>query len=300
MNTIDSSHGWLDVHSTTLPVFADLPLSWQYGVALLFGLIIGSFLSVVVVRLPRMIEAGEQEADLSFGASDRHIDQATEAARFTLWAPASACVHCGYRLRPWDNVPLFSFLLRRGRCAHCGGRISALYPLLELAGAASAALCLHHFGATLAALAGFGLLASLIALACIDARELLLPDALTQPLIWAGLMLNLGGLFAPIEAAVIGAVAGYLSFWCADRLFFLLRRRHGIGEGDFKLLAALGAWFGWQSLPIIVVLAAGTGAVFGLCALALRKMERDTMLPLGIFLGMAGALVLFDCLPPLL
>ncbi|MFX1761013.1 A24 family peptidase [Paraburkholderia sp. A1RI-2L] len=275
-----------------------LPPGVLMGFAIVIGLVVGSFLNVVVHRLPIMLErAWRADAAEAFGQASASDEPCMDCnpndglpARYNLWLPRSACPHCGHVLRAWENIPVLSWLALRGRCSQCGTRVSLRYPLIELAGAACAASALLAFGPTGKALAAFALCASLVATSAIDLEHHLLPDAITLPLVWAGLLVNLAGTFSDLHAAVIGAIAGYLALWCVYWMFRLLRGIDGMGHGDFKLLAALGAWLGWAALPQIVVIAAVTGAVVGLAATLTGRMRFEEPLPFGPYLA-AGALV---------
>ena len=248
---------------------------------------IGSFLTVVIHRLPIMLERAWKDDS----ASD---DRAVPAARYNLAVPRSACPHCGHVLRPWENIPLVSYLLLGGKCANCHARVSARYPLTELGTALLAVASLYAFGPSLTALAAFALCATLLAVSLIDFDTRYLPDTLTLPLLWAGLIVNLGANgFASLQSAVAGAIAGYLFLWCIYWLFKLVRGVEGMGYGDFKLLGALGAWLGWQALPQIVLLSAVAGAICGLAATATGKMRFEEPLPFGPFLAAGGAVTLF-------
>lgn len=262
--------------------------AWALPLAALFGLLIGSFLNVVIHRLPRMMQMEwEREArDL--------LDQPEEirSARYDLWSPRSQCPQCDRPIRAYENIPVLSFLLLRGRCPGCGGRISWQYPAVELLTAALFALTFLHFGAGAAGLAALGLTAVLIAAAGIDARTTLLPDQLTLPLLWLGLVANYFGLFTDLESAVLGAIGGYLSLWLVYHAFRLATGKEGMGYGDFKLLAALGAWLGWQALPMILLLASLVGAIVGITLILLRGRDRNIPIPFGPYLAAAGWLVL--------
>jgi leader peptidase (prepilin peptidase) / N-methyltransferase len=266
-----------------------LPTALTMGFAIVIGLIVGSFLNVVVHRLPIMLErawrADAAEASGQLFAADDGLPE-----RYNLWLPRSACPHCGHVLRAWENIPVLSWLALRGRCSHCHARVSVRYPLIELAGAICAAIALAVFGPSGKALAAFVLCAALIAATAIDLEHQMLYDEITQPLLWGGLIVNLSGTFVSLHDAVIGAIAGYLALWCVYWLFRLLRGIDGMGQGDFKLLAALGAWLGWGALPQIVVIAAVAGAVIGLTATLTGRMRFEEPLPFGPYLA-AGALV---------
>jgi leader peptidase (prepilin peptidase)/N-methyltransferase len=275
-------------------VFAMLPVAAQYGFAIVFGLVIGSFLTVVVHRLPVMLERAwhmEVEAAMPH-APQRETDPYPE--RFNLAVPRSACPHCKHVLRAWENIPVLSYLVLRGRCSECGARVSARYPLTELATGACAALSLYAYGPTWGALAAFGLCATLLAAGLIDYDTRYLPDVLTLPLLWAGLIVNFGDVgFATLHDAVVGAIIGYLFLWSVYWLFKLARGVEGMGYGDFKLLAAIGAWLGWAPLAQVVLIAAVAGAAFGIVATLRKHMRFEEPLPFGPFLAAGGAITLF-------
>ncbi|ESH94527.1 methyltransferase [Cupriavidus sp. HPC(L)] len=272
----------------TIAALAALPPWFLLGAAALLGLVVGSFLNVVVHRLPRMMEREEA----NYLAALRH-EPAPFPDRYDLVVPRSSCPHCGHAIAPWENIPVLGYLLLRGRCSSCRKPIGLRYPAVELISAALCALAAWHFGPTWQALAALVLIWSLLSLALIDADTQLLPDQITQPLLWLGLLLNMTGLFAPIGDAVIGAAAGYLLLWTTYWLFKLLRGKEGMGYGDFKLMAALGGWFGWQALPALVLVSSVVGLVYGLAKIALRRHDRDTPFPFGPFIAGAGLLVLF-------
>jgi len=256
--------------------------------AAVIGLCVGSFLNVVIHRLPKMMERGwaAQCAELQGREPEPQ-------PRYDLVVPRSACPSCGHAISALENVPVLSWLALRGRCKGCGTRISVRYPIVELAGGVAALAAVWKFGPTWTGLAACAFLWTLIALAFIDADTQLLPDDLTLPLLWGGLVANLFGLFVPLASAVIGAVAGYLALWSIYWLFKLIRGKEGMGYGDFKLLAALGAWLGWPMLPQIVLVSSVLGAVGGLAAMALQGRDRAAPLPFGPWLAGAGAVALF-------
>jgi leader peptidase (prepilin peptidase) / N-methyltransferase len=279
----DFSGRALDAYSS---VFGALPVAVQYVFVILLGLVIGSFLSVVVHRLPVMLERAWR--------AEVNPDDAAPTSRYNLAVPRSACPQCGHVLRAWENIPVVSYLLLRGRCSACGTRISARYPLTELSTALLAVVSLYAFGPTLMALAAFGLCATLLATSLIDFDTKYLPDSLTLPLLWAGLIVNIGeGGFVPLREAVVGAIAGYVFLWCVYWLFKLVRGVEGMGYGDFKLLAAIGAWLGWQALPQVVLFSALGGAIVGLVATMVGRMRFEEPLPFGPFLAAGGAITLF-------
>ena len=253
-----------------------------------FGLLVGSFLNVVIHRLPRMLERGwvEQCAEL-------RGEQAPSASAYNLIVPRSACPACGHQIRAFENIPVVSWILLRGKCSACKAPIPVRYPVVELLGGLLAGFAVWRFGGTWQGLAACVLLWSLTALTFIDADTQLLPDDLTLPLLWAGLIANLFELFAPLASAVTGAIAGYVSLWMVYWAFKLIRGKEGMGYGDFKLLAALGAWLGWQMLPLIVLLSSVVGAVIGIALIAFRGREKSAPLPFGPYLAIAGMIALF-------
>ncbi|HYS67570.1 MAG TPA: A24 family peptidase [Paraburkholderia sp.] len=271
--------------------FGSLPAGVQFTFAIVFGLVIGSFLNVVVHRVPIMLERAWRE-EIS-EATDKPEEEDCLPARYNLWVPRSACPHCGHVLSAWENLPVLSYVLLRGRCSACKTRVSLRYPVIEIASAALAAGALALFGPTGMALAAFGLCAALLAMSAIDIDTHLLPDSMTLPLLWAGIIVNFNGMFANLHDAVLGAIFGYLVLWAVHWLFRLVRGVEGMGYGDFKLLAALGAWLGWAALPQIVLIAAVTGAVVGLAATWRGRMRFEEPLPFGPFLAAGGAVTLF-------
>ncbi len=255
--------------------------------ALVVGLAIGSFLNVVIHRLPKMMEAEwrAQCAELTGGA-------APESGTYNLLVPRSACPACHTALRAIDNIPLVSYLALRGRCAHCGGRISARYPLVEALTAGLSAWVAAHFGWSTAGLLALVLLWTLVALTFIDLDTTLLPDNLTLPLLWLGLIANLWEIFVPLREAVIGAAAGYLVLWSIYWLFKLATGKEGMGHGDFKLLAALGAWLGWKMLLPVILLSSVVGAIVGIVLIVVSRRGRDIPIPFGPYLAAAGFITL--------
>ena len=252
-----------------------------------FGLAIGSFLNVVIYRLPKMMQAEWQ-------AQCAELEGRTPepAPRFNLLVPGSHCPACKTPLRIRDNLPLLSYLATGGRCAHCGGAISMRYPIVEALTATLSVWVAWRFGFGLAGLAALAFTFVLIALTFIDADTTLLPDSLTLPLLWAGLLLNVDGTFVPLPQAVIGAAAGYLVLWTIYWLFKLATGKEGMGYGDFKLLAALGAWFGWKMLLPILLLSSVVGAMIGIVLLVLARRGRDIPIPFGPYLAAAGFIAL--------
>ena len=265
-------------------------LPWLYfSLVFIFSLMIGSFLNVVIHRLPIMLER-EWQAEYR-GYFTPEEEQATEP-RYNLMVPRSACPHCGHAITALENIPLLSWLWLKGRCSECQAPISARYPLVELLTAllsVAVAMVISPGWGTLAALL---LTWVLVALTFIDLDKMLLPDQLTLPLLWGGLLFNLIGGFAPLADAVIGAMAGYLVLWSLYWAFKLLTGKEGMGYGDFKLLAALGAWLGWQALPIILLLSSLVGAIIGISLIALRKHHQGNPIPFGPYLAIAGWIAL--------
>jgi len=258
------------------------------GLVFLLGLLVGSFLNVVVHRLPKMMEASwlAQCAELRGEAP-------AERAPYNLAVPRSACPACGHPIRAIENIPVLSWLLLKGRCSACGTRISARYPLVELLTGTLSAAVAWKWGFGFETFAALALVWALIALAFIDLDTTLLPDDLTLPLIWAGLLFNLIGGFASLQDAVIGAAAGYLVLWSVYWLFKLATGKEGMGYGDFKLLAALGAWLGWQLLPVTLLLSSIVGAVVGIAMIVLVKHDRRVPIPFGPYLAGGGLVALF-------
>jgi len=254
----------------------------------LLGLFVGSFLNVVIHRLPRMMERewNEQAAEL-------RGESPPAQERFNLATPRSRCPHCGHQISSLENIPLLSFVLQRGRCRHCGAGIGLRYPLVE---ALSALLCVAavlHFGASTQMLAALPFIWMMIALAFIDLDTQLLPDSITLSLLWLGLLVNLNGTFVSLGSAVVGAAAGYLLLWSVYWLFKLLTGKEGMGYGDFKLLAAIGAWFGWQMLPLTIILSSAVGALVGIALIVFARHGRNVPIPFGPYLAAAGLLALF-------
>ena len=257
--------------------------------AVLLGLIVGSFLNVVIHRLPLMMEREwrMQCAEL-LGQPAPDGDQPV----LNLWRPRSRCPHCKHLISAVENIPLLSYALQRGRCAHCQAAISVQYPLVEAASGLLAGIVAWKLGFGWPAAAALIFTWVLLAASVIDFRHQLLPDNLTLPLLWLGLGVALFGLFADLPSAVIGAMAGYLALWLVYQAFRLLTGKEGMGFGDFKLLAALGAWTGWQYLITIVILSSLVGAVFGLALILFRQRDRRIPMPFGPFLAAAGWIAL--------
>jgi leader peptidase (prepilin peptidase)/N-methyltransferase len=273
-------------------VLATLPPPALIAIAAVLGLLVGSFLNVVIHRLPRMMEA-----DWLAQAAELRGEAAPERPRYNLMVPRSACPKCGTPIAAWHNVPVLSWLLLRGRCAHCAAPIPVRYPLVEALTGVLAACAVARYGATAAGAGALILTFFLVALAFIDLDTQLLPDDMTLPLLWIGLAFNLGGTFVPIADAVIGAMAGYGILWAVYWAFKLATGKEGMGYGDFKLLAALGAWFGWQALPSIILLASVVGATVGIAMIVFARHQREVPIPFGPYLAGAGLLALHFARP---
>ena len=257
-------------------------------VAGLFGLAIGSFLNVVIHRLPKIMEREWRQQ-----CAELQGQTVVEEPRYDLSVPRSACPACNHQLTALENIPLLSYVFLRGKCSACSTRISVRYPIVEaLTGLAFAGAALA-FGASAAALCAMAFLAALIALTYIDYDTQYLPDSITLPLLWAGLLINLSGTYVTLNNAVIGAVAGYLSLWSVYWLFKLATGKEGMGYGDFKLLAAIGAWLGWKMLPLVILGSSLVGAVVGIGLIVLAKHGRDKPIPFGPYLAVAGVIALF-------
>lgn len=255
---------------------------------LLLGLVVGSFLNVVIYRLPLMMEARWRRdccelLEVDPGKADPPLNLAT---------PNSHCPHCKAAIRPWQNIPVVSYLLLGGKCANCGAGISLRYPAIELVTGLMTMALAWYFGVSWALLGAMLFTWALIALTLIDVDHQLLPDDITLPLLWLGLAFNLGGTYVSLQDAVIGAMAGYLLLWSVYWLFKLLTGKEGMGFGDFKLLAALGAWLGWQALPLIILLSSLVGAVVGIALMIIKRRGREIPIPFGPYLAMAGWIAL--------
>ena len=256
--------------------------------AALLGLLIGSFLNVVIYRLPIMMQREWRAQALEY--LECPPEQISE--RFNLLLPSSRCPHCDHRIRSWENIPLVSWLALCGKCSSCRAPISSRYPLVELACGLLSGYVAWHFGFTWQAGAMLLLTWGLVAMSMIDIDHQLLPDSLVLPLLWLGLILNSFGLFVSLESALGGAVAGYLSLWSVYWLFKLVTGKEGMGYGDFKLLAMLGAWGGWQVLPLTILLSSVVGAVLGTILLRVQRAESSTPIPFGPYLAIAGWIAL--------
>jgi len=270
----------------------ELPGLW-IGLAALIGMLIGSFLNVVVYRLPKMMDR-EWRAQCAEILPNCAPSAGTDGLPpvYNLVVPRSACPNCARPIRALENIPVVSYLVLGGRCKGCRRKIKPRYPIVELATGVLSALVAWHFGFGAQAVAACMLVWALIALTLIDFDTQLLPDSITQPLLWLGLLVNSFGVFTDLRSSVIGAVAGYLILWSVYWLFKLLTKKEGMGYGDFKLLAALGAWLGWKSLPIIILLSSVVGAAVGIGLIFLARRGRDVPIPFGPYLAGGGMIAL--------
>jgi leader peptidase (prepilin peptidase) / N-methyltransferase len=255
--------------------------------AALLGLCIGSFLNVVIHRLPKMMER-QWRAECAELAGQ----EAPPAERYNLVLPRSACPACGHMITALENIPLLSYAVLRGKCAGCGARISPRYPAVEALTAALSAYVAWRFGFGIAAAAALLFTWAMIALTFIDLDTYYLPDSITLPLLWLGLLLNLGGTYATLPSAIIGAAAGYLSLWSVYWVFKWATGKEGMGYGDFKLLAAIGAWLGWQMLPLTILLSSLVGAAIGIVLIIFAGRGRSVPIPFGPYLAIAGMIAL--------
>ncbi|MFZ6674930.1 prepilin peptidase [Undibacterium sp. Xuan67W] len=264
------------------------PAFWPSVILIgVIGLLVGSFLNVVIHRIPKMMQ---RESD-NYVASESG-NELPHADRYNLMVPRSACPHCGHQITALENIPVFSYIAIGGKCTTCKASISIRYPLVELLTGALSGYLIWHFGSGVAGLGAVVFAWLLIAMTFIDADTQLLPDDLTLPLLWLGLLINLHGTFASLHDAVIGAVAGYLALWSIYWLFKLATGKEGMGYGDFKLLAALGAWMGWTMLPVIILLSSVVGAIVGISLIVLAKMGKNNPIPFGPYLAGAGLIAL--------
>jgi leader peptidase (prepilin peptidase) / N-methyltransferase len=256
----------------------------------LLSIAIGSFLNVVIYRLPIMLENEWRSEctdylEIESNNSDSLRDK---IENFNLAVPDSSCPGCGHKIRFWENIPVISYLALRGKCSSCGTHISIQYPLIETTTAALSILIAFHFGFSLETLFGLLLTWALITLTMIDAKTQLLPDNITLPLLWLGILVNTKNIYADLESSVYGAISGYLILWSIYKLFKLVTGKEGMGYGDFKLLAALGAWMGWQMLPQIILISSLVGVIIGVSMIIFQKHDKSVAIPFGPYLAIAG------------
>lgn len=286
-------------------MFTDLIFAFEnnlmifYAVVALFSLLIGSFLNVVIYRLPKMMEQGWYKECREFLADElpkvnektkenKADKDTTPQKEITLSKPDSTCPNCGHLIRFYENIPVISWLLLKGKCSQCKNKISVRYPIIELATAFLSTVIAVHYGVTTTTLFIILLTYALICLTMIDFDHMLLPDQITLPFLWLGLLVNINGAIVPLQDAVIGAVAGYMSLYCVFWLFKLLTGKEGMGYGDFKLVALFGAWIGWQLLPLLILMASAVGAVIGISLMVFKNHQREQAIPFGPYLALAG------------
>jgi len=258
-----------------------------------FSLLIGSFLNVVIYRVPVMMHRAWALEVAEFNEDGKLLAKLNKEPAFNLVTPDSTCPHCGHQIRAWENIPLVSWLALRGKCSACAKAISVRYPVVELTTALLSTAVAWYFGWSASTLALIPLIWVLVVLTLIDFDTQLLPDNLTLPLLWAGLVLNTQAVFVSLDSAVIGAVAGYLSLWSIYWLFKLITGKDGMGYGDFKLFAAFGAWFGWVALPLIILLSSLVGAVVGITMIVSLGRDRQIPIPFGPYLCGAALVYIF-------
>ncbi|WP_409991049.1 prepilin peptidase [Cellvibrio sp.] len=261
----------------------------------ILGLLVGSFLNVVIYRLPKMMEREWRAQCVEFLGADKIKDDSLtkpSAEKFNLVTPNSTCPSCGHKIKPWENIPVISYVFLRGKCSACKTSISLRYPIIEAITGILSAIAIYTFGPNTTGLAGLLFTWCLIALTMIDFDTQLLPDSITLPLLWLGLIANYFGLFTSLDSALWGAIGGYLSLFSVYWLFKLLTGKEGMGFGDFKLLGALGAWLGWQMLLQIIMLSAFAGAIIGISMIVIRGRDRNIPIPFGPYLAIAGWIAL--------
>lgn len=256
----------------------------------IIGLLVGSFLNVVIYRLPKMME---RDWSMQCAELTAQPDKNSATTTFNLISPRSACPHCGHTITAFENIPILSYLFLRGKCRKCGIAISIRYPMVEAVSCLLSTYAAAHFGFGLAAFAAILFIWAMIALTFIDFDTQLLPDGITLPLLWLGLLFNLFGAFTTLSDAVIGAMVGYLALWSVYWLFKLITGKEGMGYGDFKLLAAIGAWLGWTLIPLVILLSSVVGAVVGIILILAARHGRDIPIPFGPYLAGGGLIALF-------
>jgi len=270
-----------------LETLSSLPY-FYYPFTFVISLLVGSFLNVVILRTPKMLEQEFREECCELLEVEKEVDT-TKQKKLSLSYPPSTCPNCNTKIKPWHNIPLISyFLLLRGKCHNCKSPISIRYPIVELVTGLLSLLTIYLLGFSAAGLLALLLLWTLVALTVIDIDTYLLPDSLTLPLLWLGLIINSFGVFTDLSNALWGAILGYGSLWSVFWLFKLLTGKEGMGYGDFKLLAALGAWMGWQLLPVIILLSSFVGAIIGIAGIIILGRDKNIPIPFGPYLAIAG------------
>jgi len=267
------------------------PVTFYFTVAMI-SLAIGSFLNVVIYRTPKMMEYTWYHECREFLADEISNTEAKELTPISLSKPDSTCPSCGHKIRFYENIPVLSWLLLKGKCSTCSNKISARYPSIETATMVLSLIVAQHFGPTIETLLVLFLTWALISLTMIDFDHMLLPDQITLPLLWLGLLININGTFIPLTDAVIGAVVGYMSLYSIFWLFKLLTGKEGMGFGDFKLFAVFGAWLGWQLLPLLILMASVVGAIVGIGLMLFKNHQRQQGIPFGPYLAISGWITL--------
>ncbi len=266
--------------------------AYFYTIVVVFSLLIGSFLNVVIYRLPKMLEQGWKSECREFLADELAKPIQVYESPITLSTPSSSCPKCQHKIRFYENIPVISWVFLKGKCSQCKAKISLRYPMVELATALLSVVIAANYGVTFTTLMLLVLTWGLICLTLIDVDHMLLPDQITLPLLWLGLLVNINGAIVPLHDAVVGAVAGYMSLFSIFWLFKLITGKDGMGHGDFKLVALFGAWIGWQLLPLLILMASAVGAVIGISLMVFKNHQREQAIPFGPYLAVAGWITL--------
>ena len=266
--------------------------AYFYTIVVVFSLLIGSFLNVVIYRLPKMLEQGWKSECREFLADELAKPIQVNESPITLSTPSSSCPKCQHKIRFYENIPVISWMFLKGKCSQCKTKISLRYPMVELATAMLSVVIAANYGVTFTTLMLLVLTWGLICLTLIDVDHMLLPDQITLPLLWLGLLVNINGAIVPLHDAVVGAVAGYMSLFSIFWLFKLITGKDGMGHGDFKLVALFGAWIGWQLLPLLILMASAVGAVIGISLMVFKNHQREQAIPFGPYLAVAGWITL--------
>ncbi len=280
-----------DYFNNLILLFQQSSAFFYFAVASI-SLAVGSFLNVVIYRTPKMMEYNWYQECREFLADEVVNIEAKKLTPMTLSKPDSTCPSCGHKIRFYENIPVLSWLVLKGKCSACSNKISARYPLVELATMLLSLIVAYHFGATVKTPLVILLTWALIALTMIDFDHMLLPDQITLPLLWLGLLININGTFVPLADAVIGAAVGYMSLFSVFWLFKLLTGKDGMGYGDFKLFAVFGAWIGWQLLPLLILMASVVGAIIGIALMVFKNHQKEQGIPFGPYLAIAGWITL--------
>ncbi len=270
-----------------ITTFEQIPLFF-YGCVAVFSLMVGSFLNVVIYRLPKMLEYGWYQECREFLADEVPKKPTRDLSPISLSKPHSTCPKCGHGIKFYENIPIISWLLLKGKCSQCKNPISARYPIIEAVTAIVGTMVAVHFGISMLTVWVLLLSFCLISLIMIDFDHMLLPDQITLPMLWLGLLININGAIVPLEQSVIGAAAGYLSLYSVFWLFKLATGKEGMGHGDFKLVAVFGAWFGWQLLPLLILMSSAVGAIVGISLMVFNNHQREQAIPFGPYIAVAG------------